>query len=193
MWRHFLEGRGDAFAGLYARFAPLLYNYGRKQCADVLLVEDCIQDVFEYLLAHRAGLSPVTNVKAYLLKSYRRILWRKINNLRRQASLSLPDDECFEIVISPESRLIEGQSALRRREGVRRELNMLPPRMKEALYLRFYENMPFEDIAAVMDIDQKSVYKMIYKAFDKLRQRLADFPLWLAGTAVVVQTLRFMA
>lgn len=178
-WQQFLEGSREAFATLYASFAPLLYNYGCKQCADPRLVEDCIQDVFEYLLSHRTRLSPVANVRAYLVKAYRRALLRKISNLRKNIPVGLTDEFSFEIVISPESTLIAQQSSLRRREKVKLELNALPPRMKEALFLRFYENHSFEDIAAIMDIDQKSVYKIIYKAFDKLRQKLADFPFWL--------------
>ncbi|GAA0538227.1 RNA polymerase sigma factor [Chitinophaga japonensis] len=177
-WQHFLGGSREAFAALYASFAPLLYNYGCKECADRRLVEDCIQDVFEYLLAHRAQLSPVTNVKAYLLKAYRRALLRKISNMRKNIPVALTDEARFEIVISPESHLIGQQSSLHRREKVAAALNALPPRMKEALFLRFYEDLSFEDIAAIMEIDQKSVYKMIYKAFDKLRRQLADFPLW---------------
>jgi RNA polymerase sigma-70 factor (ECF subfamily) len=179
VWQQFLEGSRDAFAALYASFAPLLYNYGCKQCADPRLVEDCIQDVFEYLLAHRTQLSQVSNVRAYLIKAYRRALLRKISNVRKNIPVTLTDEVSFEIVISPESRLIAQQTSLHRREKVKMALNALPPRMKEALFLRFYENLSFEDIAAVMDIDQKSVYKMIYKAFDKLRQKLADFPFWL--------------
>jgi len=177
-WQHFLSGSREAFAALYASFAPLLYNYGCKECADRRLVEDCIQDVFEYLLSHRTQLSPVTNVKAYLLKAYRRALLRKIGNMRKNIPVALTDEARFEIVISPEIRLIGRQSSLRRREKVKDALNALPPRMKEALFLRFYENLSFEDIAAIMEIDQKSVYKMIYKALDKLRRQLADFPLW---------------
>ena len=178
-WQQFLEGSREAFAILYASFAPLLYNYGCKQCADPRLVEDCIQDVFEYLLSHRTQLSPVSNVRAYLIKAYRRALLRKISNVRKNIPVELTDEVSFEVIISPESSLIAKQSGLRRREKVKIALNALPPRMKEVLFLRFYENLSFEDIAAVMDIDQKSVYKMIYKAFDKLRQKLADFPFWL--------------
>lgn len=178
-WQQFLEGSREAFAALYASFAPLLYNYGCKQCADPRLVEDCIQDLFEYLLAHRTQLSAVSNVRAYLIKAYRRALLRKISNVRKNIPVALTDEASFEIVISPESSLIARQSSLHRREKVKIALNALPPRMKEALFLRFYENLSFEDIAAVMDIDQRSVYKMIYKAFDKLRQKLADFPFWL--------------
>lgn len=178
-WQQFLEGSREAFATLYVSFAPLLYNYGCKQCADPRLVEDCIQDVFEYLLAHRTQLSPVSNVRAYLVKAYRRALLRKISNVRKNIPVGLTDEASFEIVISPESRLIAQQSSIRRREQVKVAVNALPPRMKEALFLRFYENLSFEDIAAIMDIDQKSVYKIIYKAFDKLRQKLIDFPFWL--------------
>jgi RNA polymerase sigma-70 factor (ECF subfamily) len=143
-----------------------------------------LQDVFEYLLQHRTRLSEVTNVKAYLLKAYRRALLRKISNVRKNIPAVLTDESSFAIILSPESTLISQQSELRRKQQVKDALNALPPRMREALFLRFYEDLPFEDIAVIMEIDQKSVYKMIYKAFDKLRQKLADFPLWTLFLAI---------
>src|ERR1044072_3661749 len=96
-WQQFLEGSREAFATLYASFAPLLYNYGCKQCADPRLVEDCLQDVFEYLLQHRTHLSEVTNVKAYLLKAYRRALLRKISNVRKNVPAVLTDESSFAV------------------------------------------------------------------------------------------------
>jgi len=190
IWQHFLQGSREAFTALYASFAPLLYNYGCKQCADPRLVEDCIQDVFEYLLQHRTQLSAVNNVKAYLLKAFRRALLRKISNVRKNIPAVLTDTAGFAITISPESALINRQSELRRKEQVMHALNALPPRMREALFLRFYEALSFEDIAAIMDIDQKSVYKMIYKALDKLRQKLAGFPLWTLLLALYMEWQR---
>lgn len=178
-WKAFLTGDQSAYGQLYASYAPQLYNYGCKLYSDRPLVEDCIQNLFLYLLAHRANLSAVDNVKAYLVKAFRRDLLRAAAEARKQRDL--PEDEsCFNIIVSPETRLISDQTTLARREKVAAEINQLPPRMKEVLFLRFYENLSFEDIAAIMNIHQKSVYKMVYKAFDKLRHRLIDFPLWLA-------------
>ncbi|ASZ11060.1 sigma-70 family RNA polymerase sigma factor [Chitinophaga pendula] len=186
-WEEFLNGDMQAFGRIYARFAPLLYNYGRKQTASPALVEDCIQDIFEYILAHHRQLSPVNNVKAYLLTAYRRALLQKLTTERKTTNIDTSTSPLsnFELVISPESQLIQSQSHLERRRKVVHELNILPARMKEVLYLRFYENLPFEDIAAIMHIDQRSVYKMVYKAFGKLRQKLVDFPLWLLSSAII--------
>ena len=178
-WKAFLTGDQSAYGQLYARYAPQLYNYGCKLYANRSLVEDCIQQLFLYLLTHRTHLSAVENVKAYLVKAFRRDLLRAAADARKQLELPV-DDSCFDIIVSPETRLISDQTTLARREKVAAEINKLPPRMKEVLFLRFYENLSFEDIAAIMNIHQKSVYKMVYKAFDKLRHRLIDFPLWLA-------------
>lgn len=178
-WKAFLTGNQSSYGQLYARYAPQLYNYGCKLYPDRVLVEDCIQNLFLYLLTHRTRLSAVENVKAYLVRALRRDLLRAASEARKQQG-PLPEDSCFDIVVSPETRLISDQATLARREKVAEEINKLPPRMKEVLFLRFYENLSFEEIAAIMNIHQRSVYKMMYKAFDKLRHRLVDFPLWLA-------------
>lgn len=176
-WQAFITGNQASCGTLYARYAPQLYNYGCKLHADRSLIEDCIQQLFLYLLTHRSHLSAVQNVKAYLVKAFRRDLLRMATENRKQQEFPA---EGFDITISPETQLISDESTLARRKKVAEEINALPPRMKEVLFLRFYENLSFEDIAAVMNIHQKSVYKMVYKAFDKLRHRLIDFPLWLA-------------
>src|SRR5690606_25818422 len=106
------------------------------------LVEDCIQNLFMYLLTHRTHLSAVENVKAYLVKAFRRDLLRAATDARKLRDL--PEEEsCFDIIVSPETRLISDQTTLARREKVAAEINRLPPRMKEVLFLRFYENLSF--------------------------------------------------
>ncbi len=45
----------------------------------------------------------------------------------------------------------------------------LPSRQLEALFLRFYEGIPYEEIAEVMQITVSSAHKTIYKALTHLR------------------------
>jgi RNA polymerase sigma-70 factor (ECF subfamily) len=46
-------------------------------------------------------------------------------------------------------------------------------RQKEAVFLRFYDNLSYEQVAAIMGIDTHSAYKTIYKAIAALQKKVA--------------------
>ena len=56
IWKSFKEGNKQAYAYMYKKYAPALYNYGCKISPDKELVEDCIQDLFIHILLHRSNL-----------------------------------------------------------------------------------------------------------------------------------------
>jgi RNA polymerase sigma-70 factor (ECF subfamily) len=49
-------------------------------------------------------------------------------------------------------------------------IQQLPARQKEVIYLRFFHGLRYAEIAVIMQIDQKSAYKTVYKALETLRQ-----------------------
>ena len=48
-------------------------------------------------------------------------------------------------------------------------LGSLSTQQREMIYLKFYEDFSYEQIADIMGITVKSSYKLLYKALDKLR------------------------
>ena len=54
-------------------------------------------------------------------------------------------------------------------------LNQLSPRQKEVLYLRYFEELEYNEIAGMMDISVKGVYKLNSRALETLRGIL-DMP-----------------
>jgi len=74
----------------------------------------------------------------------------------------------FYLEPSAETLLIRDQSIRIRIEKLQKIMNTLPERQKEALYLRFYGELSFSEIAKTMDISTRAVYKLIYKALDNL-------------------------
>jgi RNA polymerase sigma factor (sigma-70 family) len=51
-------------------------------------------------------------------------------------------------------------------------LESLSPRQKEAITLRFYDNLSFDEIGEIMNIEVGSVYKILYKATHNLHQKI---------------------
>ena len=52
---------------------------------------------------------------------------------------------------------------------IKQVLNGLPPRQREIMYLRFYENLDFENISQIMEISKQSVHNLLQKAYKNFR------------------------
>ncbi|MNE93296.1 RNA polymerase sigma factor [compost metagenome] len=51
----------------------------------------------------------------------------------------------------------------------------LTNRQREAIFLRFYEDLSYEEIAELLEMNLGGTYKLIYRALDRLRDQLGDF------------------
>ncbi len=177
LWQAFKSGSKEAYSFMYRKFAPVLYNYGCKICGDKSLVEDSIQDLFIHILTNKQALSDTTNIKFYLFKSLRREIITKLTTHQKHFSSAyslLPFDSSPACALpSHETLLISAQQTEEQTQILTKELSSLPARQKEAIFLKFYDNLSYDEIASIMEIDHKSVYKTIYKAIDVLQKKIA--------------------
>ena len=175
LWDGLMQGSRAAFEKIYQLHYSGLYSYGRKFSADTFLVRDCIQDVFIELWNYREKLSKISSIKFYL---YRCLRNRIINSLKKDKKWTLAcevsDDYHFEIVFSPEHSLIQEQGLLEQKETVEKALQALTKRQKEIIYLKFYSRLSYEEIAAVMELNLDSTYKLLSNTLRALRMHLKE-------------------
>lgn len=171
LWNAFRAGDKQAFTGLYSQYVRTLYNYGRKFSGDQAFVEDCIQDLFVELWKNRTRLGETDSAKSYLFKSLRRKICRTATHENKHQPEKLRDNEYnFEVELSVENNLISDQTTLEQRLYIEKALQTLTKRQQEAIFLRFYENLSYEEVAAVMSLELRSVYNLISKAIDGLKR-----------------------
>ncbi len=170
LWEAMLRGDEKAFEKLYQGYFKLLYNYGRKVCSDAARVEDCIHDLFVDLWRYRATLSSTTSVRFYLYRSLRRKLVKD-----KDDSLTYYDDVRFvEQVLqmsaqSTEHDIIQVESIDQKTAQLRKLLNDLSPRQYEALMLYFYDEFTYEEIAAILAINEQSARNLVQRGLVQLR------------------------
>jgi RNA polymerase sigma factor (sigma-70 family) len=172
LWQLFKKGNQKAVAVLMDRYYSQLYYYGLRLCHQEELAEDCVQELFVNLWIKRETLSDVVLVKPYLLKSVRRKLLRVAASEQQVHPFSATENYGFTVVLSPEEMTIQHQHSEKISEDLSSALNQLPPRQKEAIYLRFYENLSYEETAQVMMVTVPYLYELIHKATRNLRKRM---------------------
>ena len=170
IWQDFKNGDEKAFEVLYDQYFSFLYSYGFQISPNKALVKDCIQNLFVELWRNRARLTEVKCVKKYLYISLRRKIVKdliKENKFRRDEFL---EDYDFEVILPQELLMINDQSAQDIQEKLLKSVECLTRRQKEAIFLRFYENMKYEDIAIVLSLKNvKYARTLIYRAIDVLK------------------------
>jgi RNA polymerase sigma factor (sigma-70 family) len=171
VWGSFLKGNKQAYAYIYQSYFSKLYNYGRKFSTDTELIKDCIQDLFTKLWRNKEHLGHTTSIKNYLFTSFRRILIERIVQHKGLATdEALTESYNFEITCSYESLLIEDQQDQERKEELSKAIQALTGRQREAIFLKFYENLSYEEVSVIMSISTKATYKIVGKAIAALRE-----------------------
>lgn len=170
-WEACKAGDRQAYASIYTAYYTRLYNYGHKFTCDTSLVEDSIQEIFALFWIHRQKLEMVKELRSYLFVSFRNYLIKVLQQHRLIQSGTDIDDTtyAFALDLSAEQRRINAEEVFAQQEQLQKGLQLLTPRQKEAVFLRFYENMPYEEIADMLQISVKATYKLIARAIAELR------------------------
>jgi len=176
VWRHFRNGDPTALATIFNENYDSLYCYGKKLVQDEDLVKDCVQNLFLKIWKSRHKLMAVKVVRPYLLKSLRRHIADQIvaQNRINAAQVRLQGE--FEITFSHEDFLVAAQTSVEQREALARSLNALPLRQREAIFLRFYEDLDYLRIAEVMALNVQSVRNLIHQSLKNIRCQMSLTP-----------------
>ncbi|MEQ9287996.1 MAG: sigma-70 family RNA polymerase sigma factor [Cyclobacteriaceae bacterium] len=171
LWDLLKKGDANAYEEIFKSHYQLLTNYGLKLNRDKEEVKDCLQVLFSRLWERRAHLGPCNSIRSYLLASVRRLILKRLSEKSKLVELD-PKKLKFYVELSAETHLIIDQTAKKRIALLQEAIEQLPERQKEALYLKFYGDESFADIATTMDISTRAVYKLIYKALDNLSEQM---------------------
>ena len=171
VWTDFKNGSKEAYQYIYDTYFDVLYNYGRQFCPGKELVKDCIQDVFVTLWLRRETLSDTNSIKYYLFKALKRSIVHQSQQIHRHQHLvaQIPP---FESVLPCEHHLIRSQEADEQKSSVRWAVNELSARQREAIFLMFYEDMSYTQIASLLSIEPKTARNLVGKALQSLRKHL---------------------
>ncbi|TWV99240.1 RNA polymerase sigma factor [Chitinophaga pinensis] len=178
VWEACKAGDKGAYAAIYRLYYPRLYNYGYKLTDNVVLIEDSIQEIFVRFWINREQLNAIREFRSYLFVSFRHCLLRLLSQHRQQQG-DLPDEEqyVFALEMSAEQQRLAKEEEHEQLRTLRSAMDHLTPRQREAIFFRFYENMDYDEIAAILQISVKATYKLMARAIEVLRSAYHTMPL----------------
>jgi len=171
LWQALKRSEKAAYEILLKKYYPLVLNYGVRFYKDKEFVKDCVQDLFIEIWNRREYLADVVSVKSYLLHSIRKNIIRESSRLKwfREAD-KISDDHDFDVEFDIETYLISREVENELLQKLRFELDKLTKRQREAIFLRFNQELSYEEIAIIMDINYRSVVNLIHEAIKAIRK-----------------------
>lgn len=157
----------DALAVLVQRHQRLAWSVAFRFCGERSAAEDIVSDTFLSLLDNANRYRPRGRFVSYLLRV---LTNRAISYGRRPRPAPLLDTDLADPSEDAGGALDRHAQEAR----VRHALSRLPERQRLALILRFYEELPCDEIAAAMDASTKSVERLLARGRETLARWLQN-------------------
>ncbi len=167
LWIGLRNGDMVSYNRLIKKYFKPLFNFSYRFCQDRDILKDCIQELFLDLWNKRHDLIQPNSVKSYLFKAVRNRVIREQGKWNKNQSLG--DDYDFILEFSIEEKIIDDTQSLELAIKIKNILELLPPRQREIVYLRFYENLDLDQIMHVMGISRQSAHNLLQKAYKSIR------------------------
>ena len=152
------------FIALYKFYYQDLYAYGVSLGFNTEDVKDAIQEVYLKLYFNERLCIDEKKIKFYLLRSVRNQLidWERT---KKDTSSIEEEERSFKLSVSVEESFISDEEDLLLKKRVNRILDLLTDH-----HLHFIEEMPYEEIAVMLDMKIQTVRGQVFKAMEKLRK-----------------------
>jgi RNA polymerase sigma-70 factor (ECF subfamily) len=171
--RQAIEGDRDAFSELMQASAPRQYSMANLILRDRARAQDAVQEAF---VAARNGLAALRKPEAWDAWLHRltvRACFRQVKRERRRNLVEL------RLVPTPEPRHPHDHAtATAQRDLLERELGRLPIEQRAVIVLRFYADLPLDEVAGILDIPIGTAKSRQFRGLEAMRAslRAADEP-----------------
>lgn len=172
-------GAGDhrAFRELVEKHQNAVIGTVAKMLNNHSEAEDIAQQVFLRIWRHAKRYRPDAKFTTYLFTITRNLVFNESRRKKRRNEVSADEREEVNALIEedanrqPDAELLQEEL----RKAVDAAIGNLPEPQRMAVILRRYEQMPYEEIAKVLDLSVSAVKSLLFRARTTLRQSLAGY------------------
>lgn len=157
-----IEARDGGFVDFVRDRSPALLRLAYLICGDRFLAEDAVQDALLKARRRWDRIATADHPDAYV----RRIVVNQCLSWRRnRSSREVP-------ATIAEGTEPDVSAGMAERDLVWRAIGTLPRRQRIVLALRYYEDLPDDEIAAYLDVAQSTVRSLAARALATLRNNM---------------------
>jgi RNA polymerase sigma-70 factor (sigma-E family) len=160
-----VRGHTDDFDSFVSGRGRALLKFAYVLCGDAHLAEDLVQEVLARLHHRWDRITAMDNAEAYVRTSIVRqfLSWRRRRAYREAVFAEVPEPAPAD---APEHRILA-------RDQMWQLLRGLPRAQRAVLVLRFYCDLPDEDIAALLGCGKSTVRSQAARALAQMRTTMS--------------------
>lgn len=180
--RAMANGEEVAFRDFYSQHYNTFIRFGKLVTSDLQLIEDAIQNILIWFIENPNKVSRLDRPDVYLFRSLRNNLIKDLNKSNKADINNL--NQVVEDLIqsqSAETQWMEKESEQIRNQQLQSEIANLPDYLQQTLYLRYFSNLSYNDIANILDIKPNVARIYVHRAIERLRSVLTKI-----GVIIVV-------
>lgn len=157
----FADGDVEAFNILYGLYSKNIYRFCQRMLVNVDVAKDAFQETFVRIYECRSSYNG-NSFQSWLFTTARNTC---INYIRKRKSTT--SIENIDVSFQPKRYLDIGI-----KEHIENKLEQLPIALKEAFILRDMEDLSYDQIAEILQIDMSLVKVRVHRARLKLKELL---------------------
>lgn len=164
------QGAANAFPELFARYSQPVYGFFRRRLNHAARAEELAQEVFLAVLRGAERWEPRAAFRTWLYGIAMKMLWAERRKAAREAG-AVP----VSAVEAPEAvTMLAANGSTDDALAVRQAVARLDATDREVLLLREYEQLRYEEIAAVLTVPVGTVGSRLFRARLALKELLTE-------------------
>lgn len=165
--RDCLAGDSRAFAELVERYEKPVYNVALRMLRDPEDARDIAQSVFLKAYENLSSYDPQFKFYSWI---YRMAINESLNILRARGRNEEPVDERLPAGSAGPGDLLADEQ---RREVVLAAVHRLKPEQRSVIVLRYFLELPYQDIGEILGVDPKTVKSRLHTARQLLKEHFS--------------------
>jgi len=161
-------GNADAWGQLYRQYAAPIYRFCRRALPTREDAEDATMEIFLKVRGKLDQYDLGRPFRAWLYKVAANHCWDLLRRRRVREDLELGEVEDLPLE-HPDPSQLQRLMAERTSRELREALDILPPRARLALVLRYYADMSYDEIAEALGVRRTFVGVVLLRARHQLR------------------------
>ena len=149
---------------MYQQYSQIVFHFLHSRCRDPVLAEDLTQETFLAALNTIGNYDGSCKLSTWLCQIARHLYWQHLEKQGGRVTEAM--DETIPAPCDTEAQAlhrVELAEVLERLEG-------LPPLMRQTVYLRALEGLPFKEIGGILGKSENWARVTFYRAKEKLIQ-----------------------
>jgi len=174
----FKDGKTESASLLFDKYKSRIFNFSLRILGSRADAEDVTGEVFLALFAGKYTFDPKAKFSTWLFTVARNSCFSLIRKRKNVSGLCSTNREGGRFEIQIQDSNDNSRETLEKNEAklmVTKMISQLPLEQREALVLREYEKMSYQEISHTLNVSLENVKILIYRARETLKVQLSSF------------------